>query len=109
VFHLGGQKIPLKDYAPEVPLKACDAVLGVRPEHIQLDMAASKAGSDAYKGIVDLVEPMGSDSLVWLKIDDILFSARVESNQHFAPGQKVNVRFRIGLASVFDEATGDRL
>jgi multiple sugar transport system ATP-binding protein len=109
VFHLGAQKIPLKDYVPESPLKAGDAVLGVRPEHIQLDMAASKATGDAYKAVVDLVEPMGSDSLVWLKIDDTLFSARVESNQNFDPGQKVNVRFRIGLASVFDEATGDRL
>ena len=63
----------------------------------------------AGRRVVDLVEPMGSDSLVWLKIDDTLFSARVESNQHFEPGQKVDVRFRIGLASVFDEASGDRL
>ncbi len=109
VLHLGGQKIPLKDYTPDAPLKAGAAVLGVRPEHIQLDMAATKVNSDAYKAVVDLVEPMGSDSLVWLKIDDTLFSARVESNQHFDPGQKVDVRFRIGLASVFDEASGDRL
>ncbi len=109
VFHLGNQKIPLNDYTPDAPIKPGAAVLGVRPEHIQIDMAATKATSDAYKAVVDLVEPMGSDSLVWLKIDDTLFSARVESNQHFDVGQKVNVRFRIGLASVFDEATGDRL
>ncbi len=109
VFHLAGQKIPLGDYVPDAPLKSGAAVLGVRPEHIQLDMAATKVNSDAYKAVVDLVEPMGSDSLVWLKIDETLFSARVESNQHFEPGQKVNVRFRIGLASVFDGASGDRL
>jgi multiple sugar transport system ATP-binding protein len=109
VFHLEGIKIPLKDYPPEAPIKAGAAVLGVRPEHIQLDMAATKATGDAYSAVVDLVEPMGSDSLVWLKIENTLFSARVESNQHFAPKQKVKVRFRIGLASMFDEATGDRL
>jgi multiple sugar transport system ATP-binding protein len=109
VFQLEGIKIPLKDYPPEASLNAGAAVLGVRPEHIQIDMAASKQTGDAYKAVVDLVEPMGSDSLVWLKIDETLFSARVESNQHFDPGQKVNVRFRIGLASVFDGATGDRL
>jgi multiple sugar transport system ATP-binding protein len=109
VFHLGKQKIPLSDYKPETPLQAGTAVLGVRPEHIQLDMAASKAASDVYKATVDLVEPMGSDSLVWLKLEDSIISARVESNQNFEPGQKVNVRFRIGLASVFDEASGDRL
>jgi multiple sugar transport system ATP-binding protein len=109
VFQLEGIKIPLKDYPPEASLNAGAAVLGVRPEHIQIDMAASKATGDAYNAVVDLVEPMGSDSLVWLKIADTLFSARVESNQHFEPKQKVKVRFRIGLASVFDEATGDRL
>jgi multiple sugar transport system ATP-binding protein len=109
VFHLGGQKIPLKDYAPDSPLQAGAAVLGVRPEHIQIDMAASKSSTEVYKATVDLVEPMGSDSLVWLKIEDNIISARVESNQHFDPGQKINVRFRINLASMFDDATGDRL
>jgi multiple sugar transport system ATP-binding protein len=108
-FSLGSKKISLADYPPEAPLKPGAAVLGVRPEHILLNAAASKATSDVYKAVVDLVEPMGSDSLVWLKIDGTIFSARVESNQHFEPGQKVDVRFRIGLASVFDDATGDRL
>jgi multiple sugar transport system ATP-binding protein len=109
MFHLGGVKIPLKDYAPDAPIKSGAAVLGVRPEHIQIDMAASKTSTEIYKATVDLVEPMGSDSLVWLKVEDNIISARVESNQHFDPGQKINVRFRINLASVFDEATGDRL
>jgi multiple sugar transport system ATP-binding protein len=69
----------------------------------------SKDATDAYAAVVDIVEPMGSDSLIWLKLGNTLLSARVESNQHFEPGQKVEVRFRIGLASVFDEASGDRL
>jgi multiple sugar transport system ATP-binding protein len=107
VFHLGGQKIPLRDYPPEAPLQPGSAVLGVRPEHIVIE--SERHSADAYNATVDLVEPMGSDSLVWLKINDTIFSARVESNQHFEPGQKLAVRFRVNLASVFDEATGDRL
>jgi multiple sugar transport system ATP-binding protein len=108
-FVMGKERVPLKDYKPDAPLNARAAVLGVRPEHILLDAAASKASTDVLKGVVDLVEPMGSDSLVWLKLADNLISARVESNQHFEPGQKVDVRFRVGLASVFDDASGDRL
>jgi multiple sugar transport system ATP-binding protein len=108
-FVMGKERVPLKDYKPDSPLDARAAVLGVRPEHILLDAAASKASTDVLKAVVDLVEPMGSDSLVWLKLADNLISARVESNQHFEPGQKVDVRLRIGLASVFDEASGDRL
>jgi multiple sugar transport system ATP-binding protein len=109
VFSFGAEKVPLQAYPAENLMAAGAAVLGVRPEHILLDQAASKATTDSYKGIVDLVEPMGSDSLVWLKLGEQLLSARVESNQSFEPGQKVAVRLRIGLASVFDEATGDRL
>jgi multiple sugar transport system ATP-binding protein len=107
-FELGGLTIPLKDYASELPLKPGKAVLGVRPEHILLD-DQDKTATAAYPAVVDLVEPMGSDSLVWLKIQDNIMSTRVESNRSFAPGQKVDVRFRIGLASVFDAGTTDRL
>jgi multiple sugar transport system ATP-binding protein len=109
IFTLGTLSVPLKDYVPDRPLTDGAAVLGVRPEHILLDQPSSKATTDSYHAVVDLVEPMGSDSLVWLKIEDNIVSARVESNQSYVPGQKVELRFRVGLASVFDEASGDRL
>jgi multiple sugar transport system ATP-binding protein len=108
-FKLGSGKVALKDYEAAVPLKPSAAVLGVRPEHIRVNTDKEDDASEAFKAIVDIVEPMGSDSLVWLKVEGQQLSARVESNQHFDPGQKVDVRFRINLASVFDEASGDRL
>lgn len=108
-FLMGKERIPLKDYTPEAPLVPGEAVMGVRPEHILLNSTATKGATDILKATVDLVEPMGSDSLVWLKLADNVISARVESNQHYESGQKVDLRFRIGLASVFSDATGDRL
>ena len=107
-FAMGGLKVPLAGYAPERPLAAGAAELGVRPEHILLD-EAGKDSTAAMNAVVDLVEPMGSDSLVWIKLGDHVISARVESNRTFEPGQKVDARFRVGLASLFDAATGDRL
>jgi multiple sugar transport system ATP-binding protein len=107
-FAMDGLAIPLAAYAPDKPLAAGEAELGVRPEHILVD-DSSKDATDSYKAMVDLVEPMGSDSLVWVKVGGQTISARVESNKTFAPGQKVDVRFRVGLASLFDAATGDRL
>jgi multiple sugar transport system ATP-binding protein len=107
-FKLGNFNVPLADYAAERPLSDQAAVLGVRPEHIFVNETA-KGATEAYQAVVDLVEPMGSDSLIWLKIGEQVISARVESNQHLEPGQKVDVRFRVALASVFDEASGDRL
>ncbi len=108
-FSFDGGKISLKDYVPERPLAGGATTLGVRPEHIRLNEANGKDGSGAFAAVVELVEPMGSDSLVWLNVDKQSLSVRVESSRHFAPGEKVKVQFRIGLASLFDEKTGDRL
>jgi multiple sugar transport system ATP-binding protein len=52
---------------------------------------------------------MGSDSLVWVNVGGQMLSARVESSVRFNPGDKVTVRFRVGLSSLFDAASGDRL
>ncbi len=107
-FKMSGFKVPLGNYKSEAPLRDQAAVLGVRPEHILVN-ESSKGATEAYQAVVDLVEPMGSDSLVWLKIGEQVISARVESNQHFEPGQKVDLKFRVALASVFGEVDGERL
>ncbi len=107
-FLFEGLTVPLKDYKAEKPLTNQAAVLGVRPEHILINENV-KGSTEVYKAVVDLVEPMGSDSLVWVKLGSSIISARVESNRNFEPGQKVEVRFRIPLASVFEESTGERL
>jgi multiple sugar transport system ATP-binding protein len=108
-FKLGGGKVSLGNYASIAPLDARAAILGVRPEHIRVNEGKEEGASEPFKAVVDIVEPMGSDSLVWLKVEGQPLSARVESSRQFAPGEKVEVRFRVNLASLFDEATGDRL
>ena len=109
VFKLGDISVPLKDYKADVELKPGAAILGVRPEHIRIDGGAEEGASAPLNAVVDIVEPMGADTLIWLNVEGQTMSARVESNETFIPGQKVKVRFRINLASVFDEATTDRL
>ena len=107
-FVLGGGKVSLKDYA-STGLKDDVAELGVRPEHIRVNATAQKGDSSTFDAVVDVVEPMGSDSLVWLNCEGQTLSARVESSAHYVPDQKVKLSFRISLASLFDEASGDRL
>jgi len=109
-LQLSSISIPLTDYVPVQPLVAgTDVEFGVRPEHLRLGTGPDEGSSEPVDAVVDLVEPMGSDSLVWLKVDGQVLSARVESSQRFAPDQPVKVRFRVGLASLFDAASGDRL
>ena len=106
---LAALSMPLKSYMADEPLTARAAALGVRPEHIRINGGAEEGATPAYPAVVDIVEPMGADTLIWLKVEGQTISARVESNETLRPGQKVKVRFRINLASVFDEATTDRI
>ena len=80
---------------------------GVRPEHIHLDHAAM--GEASFEADVDLVEPMGADSLMWLTLGGQPLAVRVESGLAHRPGDKVLVGFRPELASLFDATTGERL
>jgi multiple sugar transport system ATP-binding protein len=107
---IGKGKVALKDYAAKSKLVVGQKIVfGARPEHLRLN-AGSEAGlSDAFDATVDLIEPMGADSLVWLKLGEQILSARIESSKIYEPGEKIKVRFRVGLASVFDADTTDRL
>ena len=107
---IGKGKVALKDYAAKGKLKPGQAVVfGARPEHLRLN-AGNEAGlSDSFDATVDLIEPMGSDSLVWLKLAGQILSARIESSQIYKPNEKITVKFRVGLASLFDAESSERL
>ncbi len=107
---IGKGKLALKAYAAIGRLApGQQVVFGARPEHIRINAGNETGLSDAFDASVDLVEPMGSDSLVWLKLADHILSARVESSQTYKPGEKIKIKFRVGLASVFDAETSERL
>ena len=43
-------------------------MLGLRPEHMHIDAGPESGHTDAIDAAVELVEPMGADSLVWLNV-----------------------------------------
>ena len=109
-LRIAGGDLDLTDYEASGPIAGdAKAVFGARPEHIKLNGREEKGMSQAFDAVVELVEPMGSDSLVWLKFGGQVISARVESSEHYKPDEAVKIRFRVGLASVFDEVSTDRL
>ncbi|PYE86739.1 carbohydrate ABC transporter ATP-binding protein (CUT1 family) [Phyllobacterium leguminum] len=82
-----------------------EVVLGVRPEHIRI----GGEGGDGHDAIVDLDEPMGADSLVWLKVASKPLSVRVESGKRYRPGEQVKVSFNLSMASLFDAKSEERI
>ncbi len=85
-----------------------DLLLGVRPEHLE-----PCAESDAAMVLdVDLIEPLGSDTLVYGHLGSNGSGARVAVRLHqsaVARTGRLAVRYDPAMAHTFDAASGKRL
>ena len=75
--------------------------LGIRPEHVLFGDAA-KGAPFSKEVIVEVVEPMGADTLVWAMIDDLSFRFRVEGQLQLRRGEAVIIGFDPARGSMFD-------
>ena len=104
-----GVVVPVGRYVfDKAPAGSTKAVLGVRPEHILLGDAA-KAMPFSTEVEIEIVEPMGSDTLAWTKIGNHAVTFRADSDVHLTVGQKVLVGFDPARGSLFDTASTNRL
>jgi multiple sugar transport system ATP-binding protein len=81
-------------------------VFGIRPEaiHDALSVAAPEAGRTAEVK-VEVSEPMGSETLLYLDTGATSFIARVNPTDRFEAGQKVKVTLDLTHAHLFDAAS----
>ncbi len=107
-FRADGVAIPLAGYAFSEGAAGGRAEFGVRPEHIAV---GDQAAAMPFQADVDveIVEPMGSDTLVWSKLAGQNLAFRVESDRPVETGQRVRIGFDPARASLFDAQSGDRL
>ncbi len=80
-------------------------VLGVRPEHMQI----VPSGAPGLKVEVGVVEPLGSDTLVYFDRDETRYVARVSPDTHVQPGDEVTLGFDMAKAHLFDPKDGSAL
>lgn len=81
---------------------------GLRPEHINIGEAAVGMPCTAEVE-VEIVEPMGSDTLVWTRYGKQSLTVRTESDMSPSVGQRLPIGFDPGRASIFDAQSGERL
>ncbi len=105
-FAADALSIPLATYEFESAPRPGPASFGIRPEHVGLNSGAGWPFSAS--AAVEVVEPMGSDTLVWLKLAGQNFSVRVTSERAPATGETVTIGLDPMRASLFGEA-GNRL
>ncbi len=108
MFIADGLSLPLAGYAFAATPVVGKAVFGIRPEHVVAGVAAtSQPFSQSVE--IEIVEPMGSDTLVWARLAGQEFRFRVDGQSEFSPGQNVLIGFDPARASLFDTASELRL
>ena len=104
-----GTVIPVGTYQFTTPAAGgTKAVLGVRPEHIVLGEDVKRMPF-TQEIEIEIVEPMGSDTLAWTKIAGKAVTFRVDSDVHLSVGQKLVVGFDPARGSIFNAETTNRL
>ena len=84
------------------------ATLGVRPEHVRLGDEAAGEPFHA-EARIELVEPMGADTLVWTSLGGKPLSIRISSERPMARTGFLPIGLSPARLSLFDGATGQRL
>ena len=76
--------------------------LGLRPEDIGSTVAEQVAGAPRLRATVEVVEPMGSESYVHLRVADTVFISRVDAHRKFRVGEVAEPAVFIQKAHFFD-------
>ncbi|MDB5660431.1 MAG: ugpC [Cypionkella sp.] len=107
-FQFGRTRVNLAGYEGGAVLDRPRAILGLRPEHLHIQDHAEPGLT--IPAVVEIDEPMGADSLVWLEAEGGLkMSVRVPVERRMAAGTEVHLKVDIPKASIFDTGTEQRV
>jgi len=107
MFDYAGGAVDMMRYPFVSKPVAGSAILGVRPEHI--DVGAALPDRFATKGKVTIVEPMGGETVVWTEFSGKPFTIKVDGDSTVSLGDDIPFNFDVSRASAFDAASGQRL
>jgi multiple sugar transport system ATP-binding protein len=101
----GALVVPLKGSAENAAAKLVNknVVFGIRPEHI-----TNEPTDGTYvplKSSVEIAEPMGSESLVYMKAGSGNLIARIHGEHLFQLGEPITVQLNMDKATLFDAET----
>ena len=77
-------------------------VYGVRPEHLEIH-------PDGVPAKISVVEPTGSETLVFLRFGDGEMVALFRERHDFKPGDTLHLKPRLDQVHLFDAGTGSRI
>jgi len=102
LFLINDTSIDLKEYLfTDKPNDNHQIILGIRPE----DINVVSISEESMEFKIELIEPMGADTLIWSSMENIPFSVRLEGSTAYKLGDLINIEFNIKRSSVFDKKT----
>jgi multiple sugar transport system ATP-binding protein len=108
-FITGDLKVPLDGYRFVAAAPSQREVrFGIRPEHVGIGREADAAPL-SLQAHVELVEPLGSDKLIWTRVAGEAFCVRADGRFPVAAGETVRIGIDASAASLFDAETEARV
>lgn len=107
-LNAGSVEFDVSNYDFDDAPKGGPVWFGIRPEHI---MTGELLGNMPvqYDATVELVEPMGSDTLVWSTVNGKQIRFRMDGQSTAKPGEIIRIGFDPARASIFDKETELRM
>ncbi len=80
-------------------------IFGVRPEDVREGAADIARASTANEATIEVAEPMGAETYLYLTTGGTSFIARVRPTENFRIGQQIKITFDLEKAHLFDPST----
>jgi len=85
-----------------------EVVFGIRPEDIEEHGGDPLPGATIHAS-VDVTEPMGADTMLYLESGGHTLIARAKGYRHLTPGQEVQLALDMSKAHIFDGQSEESL
>jgi multiple sugar transport system ATP-binding protein len=79
---------------------------GIRPEDVDIATGELPRGRVDVPATVEVVEPLGSDTLLFTSVFGVPMTARVRPEDRPAPGSQIRLRMNLDRMHIFDADTG---
>lgn len=83
-----------------------EIILGIRPEHME---KKAERKYSTFSVTIDVAELMGAETLIYAKMGEQHFIAKLDSDHNYYPGEKIELAFNMEKAHFFDIETELRL
>jgi len=79
--------------------------LGIRPEDLKLRTEETPGEHTVIHGVVDVVEPLGAETEVHVRLEDVKLTARIEGYLPLKPEDEIDLEVDLGKLHAFDKDT----